>query len=227
LGEGKLFECSKKYKLMLKAVIFDFDGVIQNFPELVWRERKVFLKNHKAQLEKSDLEILLGLALSEQVTYINKKFKLSLTEDDFKKHRESIADIIEKELKILEGIKGLIQTLKKKKIKMAIASNKPKAAIERDLKKFKLYSKFDLILGKEDVAKPKPDPEMFFIAAKKLKVSPEECIMIEDAIHGIKGAKKAGMKTIGLCSSFHSSFKEADLCIQSIKELSWKKLSSL
>src|SRR3989338_7867307 len=139
LGEGKLFECSKKYKLMLKAVIFDFDGVIQNFPELVWRERKVFLKDHKAQLEKSDLKILLGLTLSEQVIYINKKFRLTLTEDDFKKHRESIAGI-----------------------------------------------------------------------------------MVEDAIHGIKGAKKAGMKTIGLCSSFHSSFKEADLCIQRIKELSWK-----
>ncbi|MDP3728128.1 MAG: HAD family phosphatase [bacterium] len=212
---------------MLKAIIFDFDGVIQNFPEIVWRERKIFLRNHKVHLEKADLEILLGLTLEEQVIYINKKFKLSLVVDDLKKHRESISEIVDKEVKILEGVEDLILLLKNKKIKMAIASNKPLAAIERDLKKFNIYSKFDLILGKEDVKKPKPDPEIFFLAAKKLHVKPEECIMIEDAPYGIQGAKKAGMKTIGLYSSFHSSFPEADLCIKSLKELSWQKLSTL
>ena len=60
---------------------------------------------------------------------------------------------------------------------------------------------FSLIVAREDVRFPKPDPEIYFTTARKLGVRPSACCVIEDSIHGIQAAKMAGMTAIGLTSS--------------------------
>lgn len=213
---------------MIKAVIFDFDGVINNFPEIIWRERATFLqKRYNVTLAQKDLEHLLGLTMNDQVEYIKKNHKIALSIEDLKKHRESIFSLLEKELKVMPGIKNLLRQLKKKGIKIAIASNKTRALLEEELPKLKLASSFDLIVAKEDAEKPKPDPEMFLLTVKRLNVSPKNCVVIEDAIHGVGAAKKAGMYAVGVCSSFHNSFKDADLVVQTTKDLTISKILRL
>jgi HAD superfamily hydrolase (TIGR01509 family) len=64
-----------------------------------------------------------------------------------------------------------------------------------------LGPQFSLIVAREDVRLPKPDPEVYFTTARKLGVRPSDCCVIEDSIHGIQAAKMAGMTTIGLTSS--------------------------
>ncbi len=213
---------------MIQAVIFDFDGVLNNFPEVIWRERRKLLETeYKVRLTPEDLEHLLGLTLDDQVAYIGKKYPIKLTKEELIKHRESVKHILETEAKLMPGVQSLLRELKRAKIKRVIASNKTRILLEEDLEKLKIRDSFDLILAREDANKPKPNPEIFLKAAKRLNVPRNECVVIEDALHGIKGAKKAGMYAVGVCSPFHSSFKHADLTVRSMKELTLKKIRSL
>ena len=77
---------------------------------------------------------------------------------------------------------------------------------------------FDAIVDGNDVSKAKPDPEVFLIAAEKLGAKPKDCIVIEDAIAGIKAANKAGMTSIGIGDK--ETLKEADYNLVSTNELS-------
>lgn len=210
---------------MIKAVIFDFDGVINNFPEVIWKERIKFLeKEYGVKVNKKDLEHLLGLTLDDQVNYLVKRYKISLTKQHFQSHRESIEQIVKKEVVVMPGIKVLLTNLKRNNIQLAIASNKPRASLEKQLQSFGVSSFFQVIITLGDTEKPKPDPGVFLLAAKKLKVDPTSCVVIEDAIHGISGAKKARMYAIGVCSGFHGDFKGADLVVKGTKELTVEKI---
>ena len=81
---------------------------------------------------------------------------------------------------------------------LGIASSAPINFIETVLSKLGLKEKFEVITSAEEVKYGKPNPEIFLLAAKKLNVNPQECVVIEDAEGGMTGAKKANMKCIGL-----------------------------
>lgn len=213
---------------MIKAVIFDHDGVLVNSPAITWTERKKYLQEkYEINLAAEDVQAVLGLSQEEQATFLGKKFHVTIDFDDYAQHRHLLESVLEKQLKVLPGAKELIEDLMKKEIKVAIASSKPRRLILRELQRLKLNTYFDIVLAKEDVAKTKPDPEVFLLAAQKLGVNPEECAVIEDAIHGIVAAKKSGMAAIGVCSPFCSEFPGADLKVHSLTELSADKIIEL
>ena len=214
---------------MIRAVLFDHDGVLVNFPQVMWKERKKYLEEkYDLRLNNEDMKVLLGLTLQDQVDYLRKKHNIGVTVDELSQHREKVVDpIYEKELTLMPGAKKLLEDLKSKGIKTAVATNRSRKRIEQDLARLKINNYFNVVIAREDVMKPKPDPEIFLIAAKKLDVPPNECVVIEDAIHGVEAAKKAGMIAIGVCSPIHSTFEKADLSVHSLEELDSKRILEL
>ena len=85
-----------------------------------------------------------------------------------------------------------LSKLKSKGYKIAVCSNSIKKSITMMLEKAALLKYVDLIISNQDVKKPKPDPEMYVVTAKKLRVTPKESLIIEDNEHGIKAAKAFG-----------------------------------
>jgi HAD superfamily hydrolase (TIGR01509 family) len=81
---------------------------------------------------------------------------------------------------------------------LAVASASELATIDLILGKLSLRDRFDAIASTEEVSRGKPAPDVFLLAAKRLGVAPEHCIVIEDAISGMTGAKAAGMRVIAL-----------------------------
>ena len=136
------------------------------------------------------LEILLNIGKVELTQ--EKKDELLLEKNT--EYLEYVSQMTSDE--ILPGIKGLLTFLENEKISFALGSASKNAPLI--LQKVGLFSKFDAIVDGNDVSKAKPDPEVFLIAAKKLNKSPDQCIVIEDALAGVQAANNANMLSIAI-----------------------------
>jgi HAD superfamily hydrolase (TIGR01509 family) len=104
----------------------------------------------------------------------------------------------ERGIQFLPGVSQWVQRLHEQGWRQAIASAAPRANVETILEVLHTASCFHAIVSAEDVRHGKPDPEVFLTAAAKLGVPPKQCIVVEDALHGIEAARAAGMKSIGV-----------------------------
>jgi len=176
---------------MIRAVIFDFDGVIYNSTPYTKKARDIYLKEYSVKVSDKDRSELLGRALRDQLAIITKKYNTLLDYDDFsKKTRDIQVQLMKGKVKPNEGVKELIDDLLKNKIKIAIASSNLKKFILEDLKLMNLSDKFKVITSAEEIKHHKPNPETFLVTAKKLDVKPKECVVIEDAVNGIEASKR-------------------------------------
>jgi len=215
----------------IKAIIFDLDGVISDTQSEHFKVDVQILKELGFNFSLKKLKKYAGVA--DGFSY-RKLLKLKNGKEPSK---EEITKILDKKYGILlkrfkgkirpiPGVKELIKKLKKYKFKLAIASSSQKRAINFVLSEFKLKKFFDAIVGQEDVKFTKPNPEVFLKAAKLLNEPPENCLVIEDAPAGIKGAKAAKMKCLAITTNFKKSFlKEADKIINSFNDISIEEMS--
>lgn len=104
--------------------------------------------------------------------------------------------------------------------KLGLTTGAPRLEVEMVLKKLGLEQAFDEIVTIEDYGKSKPDPEGYLLTSKKLGIKPSECMVIEDAPAGIRAAKAAGMRCIGITTT-HSREEliESDIVIDELKEI--------
>jgi beta-phosphoglucomutase len=215
---------------MIKAVIFDFDGVVVNSEPIHWKSFNIILKQLGITIPKKLYkEKYVGLG------------SLSIMEDVFRTHdiRRNAKLWVEKrmvvfrklvrqgEVKPVKGFMRFNKLLNKIKMKKIIASGGYKKNIEVNLKKLKLDKEFQFI-SREDVKKRKPDPATFLLAAKKLRVKPSECLIFEDSPYGVEAARRAGMKCVALTTSLDRSyFKRNCLVVKDFREVDLKFLNRI
>jgi beta-phosphoglucomutase family hydrolase len=107
--------------------------------------------------------------------------------------------------KWLEPVPGVIDFLENSRtlgIPMAVATSAPRLNIDFTIDGLDIRKYFDVIVGSEGIKKGKPDPEIFLIAARKLNILPEQCIVFEDSLIGVEAAIKAGMRVVVIATSF-------------------------
>jgi beta-phosphoglucomutase len=124
----------------------------------------------------------------------------------------------------LPGAAEWVRALHEGGWRQAIASSAPRANIEVMIEALRFGPLLDGFLGAEDVERGKPDPEVFLTGARRLGVPPERCIVVEDAAAGIEGARRAGMRSIGVG---RGNVGAADLVVASLAELSSDAFSRL
>lgn len=130
-----------------------------------------------------------------------------------KYYREMVKD----KLMPLPGAIELIRDLKKKNIKLAVGSSGPLKNVELLLTSLKIKHYFDVVITAEDVKNGKPAPDVFLLAANRLHLKPEDCIVIEDAPVGIEAAKRAGMKSIALTTTHKKEeLFQADIVVEDL-----------
>lgn len=111
---------------------------------------------------------------------------------------------------------------------MALASSAPMENIELLTRSLGIDSCFQAIISDEDVTKGKPDPQGFKLAARKLAVESENCIVIEDAIAGVTAAKRAGMHCLAVTNTHPgTSLTAADLIVDTLEKVSVNDLEGL
>jgi len=118
---------------------------------------------------------------------------------------------------LLPGIAFWLDHLQREGWRQAVASAAPRRNIEVILDVLAIWPYFDAIVASEDVQRGKPDPQVFLTAAARLEVAPSQSIVVEDAPAGLEGARRAGMRTIGVCTS-HSDL-HADRVVATLDAL--------
>jgi beta-phosphoglucomutase len=215
---------------MIKAVLFDLDGVLVSTDEFHYRS---WLKLSKEEgFDFFDHEFnhqFRGVARMECVEILTKASGRSFTLEQKKeiaerKNRyfaESLAAVTPDEL--LPGALAALQELKRRGIKIAVASNSRNA--KPIIKQVGIDQYLDAIVDGHEIENSKPDPEVFLLAAKGVGVDPAQCIVVEDAIAGLEAARRAGMKALGIGT--RERLPNADIVVPDLASISMDKLLSL
>ena len=184
---------------MIKAVIFDMDGVLIDSEIYYIRVLKQFLKENGVSLEESELHFLAGSAREVEDEFLASCL-VNLTKVDaknakdayFKKHPVDYAKLAKK------GQKAILEYLKSKKITLALASSSPLDNIEEVLEACAISSYFSYVVSGEMFKRTKPDPEIYEYTTKLLGFTKEEIIVVEDSTYGITAADRANLKVIAV-----------------------------
>jgi beta-phosphoglucomutase len=137
-------------------------------------------------------------------------------------------DIVRESFPAMEGAVELIDSLAADGFRLAVGSSGPPENIALCLEKLGRAGKFAAIVTGADVTRGKPDPQVFLLAAEKLNVPPARCVVVEDAVHGIEAAGRAGMKRVGLTGTNSAAqLGDADLVVSSLKEITPVRLREL
>jgi HAD superfamily hydrolase (TIGR01509 family) len=184
----------------IKAAIFDFDGLIINSEPLWEMADMQILSKRGYTLTNKILLKRLGTGMKRTIEIYIEEFGIKEDANTLINERlEVILNLLEKDLVPMEGLYCLLDQFSRLKIKLAIASSGPfKKNVKKFLQKLKIEKYFSVVVTGEDVKNHKPHPEAFLLAARKLKINPADCLVLEDAPNGIVAAKGAGMKSYGV-----------------------------
>jgi HAD superfamily hydrolase (TIGR01509 family) len=129
----------------------------------------------------------------------------SITEDEIVRYsdlkEECYRDVARGQIRLLPGMRELLDNLTARGVKLAIGSSGPLANLELSVSDCGLLGRFETIVSLEDITRGKPDPQVFLIAAARVGVAPARSVVFEDATVGIQGAKAAGMYAVGLTTT--------------------------
>lgn len=185
---------------MLKAVIFDMDGVLVDSEPLHYEVNKVTVKEHfDIDLNYEYYKQYIGSTVMYMWEKMIKDFSIEgYTPEELFGLSEEVKDrLVEKNgYPQVHGAVDFVKSLSTK-YKLAVASSSALVNIERNVSNLGIANEFDVLVTGLSVQNPKPAPDIFLKAAAELGVKPCECIVVEDSCNGVRAAKAAGMACIG------------------------------
>lgn len=190
---------------MIKACIFDLDGVIVDTAHYHYLAWKRLASELGIDLTVEDNEKLKGVSRMHSLEIILEMGGVSLSQHDKEvlanKKNSWFVDYVERMApeEIFPGVKELIHQLREKGMKIALASSSKNAVTVLQL--LHIQNEFDAIVDGTMITHSKPHPEIFLLAAKKLNIDPADCLVFEDAESGVEAAIAAGMRCVGVGSA--------------------------
>lgn len=185
----------------VSAVIFDLDGTLLDTERATRDVLTEFLAAYGKVPDARGEEKRLGQMYLESTTGIIRDYGLPLTVDEYSKAMYPLYLKRWQKAKPLPGVKRLVKHLHKNGVPLALASNSIRRNVDHKLPKLEDWGKcFSVILGGDQVPNGKPSPDIFLEAAKRLGANPSSCLVIEDSVVGVKGAKASGAKAVAVPS---------------------------
>lgn len=221
---------------MIKAVIFDMDGVIIDSEPLWWHSVDIQMTKHGIDIkqDKSYNEFInkyiRGRGQRQAINAYKKRYGLKGNYQTLLKERINILlKVFDQQLKPVKGTIPYIKMLHKNKIPLAVASSSPPRVINYTLNRYKLKKYFKIQVSGENLKHGKPHPNIFLATAKKLKINPKNILVIEDSRSGVIAAKRAGMKCVGLKQPYmpYQYLKSADLIVKNLQKINLTKLINI
>jgi HAD superfamily hydrolase (TIGR01509 family) len=203
---------------MVKAVLWDLDGTLVDSEEYHWLSWRDTMRLERIELSYDTFlasfgqrnDRILGGWLGPGADAARVQRIGDAKEAEYRRLAERHG------LQPLAGAREWLTALRAAGWKQAIASSAPRANVDVMLRVLGLIQYLDAIVAAEDVTIGKPDPQVFLKAAEKLGVPPSRCVVVEDAAAGVEGARRGGMKTIGVSRDGRLN---ADVVVKSLIDL--------
>lgn len=225
---------------MLKAVIFDFDGVIANTEPVHFEAFRIILNEEGILLTEAEY-------YSRYLAYDDRTLFKTLLEDRGVSGRDDYIyglmrrksahydRLIEGNVEILPGVLQFIETLKGR-VSLAIASGALKKEIMEILELAGIEDDFQAVVSAEDVERSKPEPDVYLETLRRLNseagpdthILPSECVVIEDSVAGIRAAKAAGMRCLAVTNSYAAhELSGADIVRDTLSGLEYEDIAGI
>lgn len=213
---------------MIEAIIFDMDGVLVDSEEIHHRTEINMLKGLGVDLSPEEHSQFVGRTDSYMWSALKKRYDLKESvERLIYLARERFVDNISGNARSISGAVDLVKGLHGR-LKLAVASSSCMDQVRMIIEEIGIKPYFETLVSGECITNSKPAPDIFLEAAKRLGVDPKNCVVIEDAVNGIAAARSAGMKCIGLTTSFsREKLSYAHLVVDNLNELNYDRIREL
>lgn len=185
---------------MLRGVIFDLDGVVVDSHPVHKRSWKIFLQTLGREISEEDLEFVLDGRKKEEIL---RHFLGDLSMEQLAEYGHRKEDLFRQqavEMKMIAGVSDFIQQLRQAHVPLALASSGSRGRVNYTLRRLGLQQHFAVVVSGDDVSEGKPHPAVFCAAADRLRESAKELLVVEDAVSGVRAAKSAKMRCLGIAS---------------------------
>src|SRR5579863_2264941 len=183
-----------------RALIFDMDGLMVDSEPLWFEVLRDFARARGGSFDQALAEQCVGKGLANTLRVMNETFGFGA---DIEGESAVIVDaFIERvgELSLKNGCVDIVAAVQRRPLRLprAVASSSARRLVLATLGRFGLIERFDAVVSGDSVARPKPAPDIFLLAASHLGVAPSECVVLEDSLAGVEAARAAGMRVVAI-----------------------------
>jgi beta-phosphoglucomutase len=206
---------------VIKGILFDMDGVLLDSEEFITQAGVLMFKEKGFTVQGSDFKPFTGMGENRFLGGVAAHYNIPFDLQKDKARAYAIyGEITRGRLKPLRGVTEFIGRCRKRNLKLAVATSADEVKMLINLRETGLKEElFDTLVNGLEVVHKKPHPEIYLLAAKRLDLDPRECLVVEDAISGMKAAKAAGCKCLMLTTSFPADFfDQADWVVKDLTE---------
>lgn len=207
---------------MLKGVLFDMDGVLVDSEEFMRSAAIKMFEELGVKVQADDFLPFVGMGENRYLGGVAEKYNIEADIEKIKARAYAIFEtLVRGKLKSLPGAHEFIDRCHKRNLKLALATSADRVKMEVNLREIGLPPQtFNTIITGLDIENKKPFPDIYIKAARNLGFEPWECLVVEDAVSGIKAGKRAGCRCLAVTTSFDASeLAEADWVYNSLPEV--------
>jgi len=197
----------------VEAVLFDMDGVLVDSEEFINRAAVRMFLEKGYQVAPEDFLPFTGMGENRYLGGVAEKHNIPFNlEKDKARTYEIYSNLVRGKLEALDGVHDFITACRKRGLKLAVASSADPVKVNINLDEISLErSLFQAIVTGLDIEHKKPAPDIFLRAAQLLEADPARCLVVEDAVSGVRAGKAAGARVLALTTSFSAhALSEAD-----------------
>jgi beta-phosphoglucomutase len=204
----------------MKAILFDFDGVLVQSMEDHFQGWRKALEKFGIDMNPEELYVMEGQGVKAVAHELTRKYNLPIeSTSELIKDKQDYYNKIKK-IRFYPNLLEVLNWATEKNLKMGVVTGGTRDRVYETIQNFGLDSFFSAIVTSDDVSETKPSPQPYLLAASLLDTEPKDCIVIENAPLGIQSGKSAGMQVIGLTTTLNSHhLKEADVVVGDFREL--------
>lgn len=225
---------------MLKAVIFDFDGVVCDSETQHYRALNEVFKRYGVDVPKAvHWDKYLGYTDLENIEAVNRDYAMGLDATGVHKlmaeKKQAFEELVRTENLVIDGVEAFVRMLVQNGVRRAICSGALRSDILLMLNGSGFSDAFETIVSADDITKGKPDPEGYLLALERLNkagrgvVKASECVVIEDSHWGLEAAKAAGMHPVAVTNTYprRELDAKAELVVDNLGSVSIEALLAL
>jgi len=216
---------------MLKAIVFDFDGLILDTETPSYEAWNEIYARYGATLPRDKWTRIIGHGWHafDPYAYLESQIGDDVDRVAIRSEKDRICHAMIEANPILPGVVDLLQEAKEQGLKLAVASSSKHAWVDGHLQRLGLMERFDVVSCSDDTGVAKPDPAVYLHACDRLGVAADHAVALEDSFNGLKAAKAAGLVTAVVPNEMtrEMSFDQADIVLPTLAGVTVGQLDEL